>query len=941
MSGKKTRWQRIFGVSLLVAGLLSLTCGQALAQGRGKIAGKVTDAATGEPLPGVNVVIAGTTLGSATDAEGDYFIANLEPGNYDVRASFIGYVTTVVEDVRVSSSQTTDLDIQLQEEVFESDEVVITAERPLVERDNTTSITRLDVTEVQGLPTSDFTDVITTLPSINVENGQIFVRGGTLDQVAFLVDGARAGNPLDHSSYTRVNLSAIEEVEVITGAFSAEYGEAMSGVINVVMKEGGETYEMYVDARYQPPGLRHWGTSFYDRSSDLYWENTHALHEEWWVENPDMWVDPNGTPGSDPRSIWTPEQAYQHYLETHQPLTDYTSIPTLQAEVGIGGPMPGVSNLGFFVSGKYRSEPPLFGNAFRKRGELQDGFAKLTYRFPNGMKVHASGFYGNDETGWGYGTYPDFWWALNWGLKARYAYNDFEGYPKSSTNGQTLRFSHALNAATLYEVELNRVQALRSLGVLPGDSLGWEATGPTNDFLRAVDENGDPIPAGYQNPVGYHYLGYYYRYDDDNTLWSLKGYLTSQLNKFWHFKSGLEFNYRVLDHYNEAKSPARFDDRTYKPYQGAAYVQNKFEIGGLIMNAGMRLDFYNPNDTVFVDIFDPLGGEKEPTDLYMQLSPRLGVSHPIDANTVLHFSYGHFFQAPAFGDYGEGGGAGSLTTFIPEGGTIPWVLGNRGLRPRKTIAYEVGVERNFWDTFVVDATAYYKDIRNTVRTVLIETPFGNYTTNGNGDYADIRGIELSMRVRPIRSSWGTLWGYGSYTTQFGIDGTSGQPNVIGPDYVQYPPSGDVINHYNPWVKAGLSYQMPAFDGLVGVLLGEWSAVFRYEARLPNDMVRSDYFLFEGEKHLRPADRRTDLELRKQVGVGGMQISPYVEIHNLFNNKWINLAAFERASRDDQRRFVESDFDAIPEVDASGVPILDVAKYRNIPRAVTFGVNIEL
>ena len=121
-----------------------------------------------------------------------------------------------------------------------------------------------------------------------------------------LIDGARAGNPLDHSSYTRVNLSAIEEVEVITGAFSAEYGEAMSGVINVIMKEGGESYEMYLDARYQPPGLRHWGTSFYDRSSPLYWENSNALHQEWWVENTDMWVDPNGTYGSDPASTWTP-----------------------------------------------------------------------------------------------------------------------------------------------------------------------------------------------------------------------------------------------------------------------------------------------------------------------------------------------------------------------------------------------------------------------------------------------------------------------------------------------------------------------------------------------------------------------------------------------------------------------------------------------------------
>lgn len=941
MSGQRSGWQRVFKAGLLVALLLPVTVGTLFAQGRGKISGTVTDAVTGEPLPGVNVVIEGTSLGTATDVEGDYFIANLDAGTYNVRASFIGFNTVVVEDVRVSPNQTADVDIQMSEQVIEGEEVIVTAQRPLVERDNTTSITRLDVTEVQGLPTTDFTDVLSSLPSINVENGQILVRGGTLDEVAFLVDGARAGNPLDHSSHTRINLSAIQEVEVITGAFEAQYGEAMSGVINVIMKEGSDRYEMYIDGRYQPPGTKHWGTSFYDRSTDLFWENTHAMHKEWWIEHPDQWVDPNGIPGSDPRSEWTAEEAYQNYLETHQPLTDYTDIPMYQTEVGLGGPVPFIPNFYFFGSAKYRSEPPLFGNAFRDKGKLYDYFGKLTYRMGNGMKLHASSFYGIDETGWGFGDYPDFWWASNWGLEARYAYNDFEGFRQESTNGQTLRFSHALSSSTLYEIEMNRVQALRSRGVLPGDPIGWEATGPTLDLIRAVDENGDPIPAGYQNPIGYHYLGYYYRYDDDNTLWSLKSYLTSQVNKFWQARVGAQANYRVLDHFNEAKLPARFDDRVYTPFQGALYAQNKFEFGGFITNVGMRFDFYQPNDTVYTNVFDPLGGEKRKTSWYTQLSPRLGVSHPIDTRTVLHFSYGHFFQAPSFGDYGEGGGAGSLTTFIPEGSQIPWVLGNRTLRPRKTIAYEVGIERSFLDMFVLDVTAYYKDIRNTVRQVTVDTPFGTYTTNGNGDYRDVRGYELSLRKKRSTHSWGTFWGYASYTDQFGIEGTSGEANVIGPDYMQFPASGDFLQHYNPWFKTGISYQTPAdWRGALGAVVGGLGAVFRYEAKFANDRIRQDYFTFEGEKHLRPPDQRADLEIRKEMSVKGVRFSPYVEISNLFNNRWIFLQVFERASREDQRRFVESDFEFIPETDANGVLILDVAKYRNLPRSLVFGLQME-
>ena len=933
--------RRISRQAILLLMLLPFLCASAFAQNRGKISGKVTDSATGEPLPGVNVVIVGTTLGTSTDVEGDYFIANLEVGTHDLRASFVGFNPVVVEGVRVRANQTTEINIALDEEVLQGEEVVVTAQRPLVEKDNTTSVTRLDVSEVQGLPTTEFTDVLTTLPSINVENGEIFVRGGGLDEVAFLVDGARAGNPLNNSSHTRINLSAIQEVEVITGAFSAEYGEAMSGVINVVMKEGdADKYELYFDTRYQPPGIKHWGTAFYDRSSPDYWENANAMHLDWWIEHPDMWVDPNGVAGSDPRSIWTPEEAHSQFLETHEPLTDYASIPTVQTEIGFGGPVPLINNLSFFLSGKYRSEPPLFGNAFRDRGKIRDGFAKLTYRFGNGMKLLASGFYGASDTGWGYGDYPDFFWAVDVGLRARYAFNDYRGFEEDITNGQTLRFSHALNASTLYELEVNRVQAIRSQDILPGDPIGWQAEGGTFDNLRAVDENGDPIPGGYQNYVGYHYLGYYYRFDDDNTLYTLKGYLTSQLNKIWHMKSGVQANLRVLDHFNEAKLPTRFDDRTYRPFQGAVYADNKIELGGLIMNAGLRFDVYQPNDTVYTDLFDPLGGERKPTETYTQLSPRLGVSHPIDVNTVLHFSYGHFFQAPAFGDYGETGGAGNLTTFIPVEGGIPHTLGNRSLLPRKTIAYEVGIERNFWDLLVADATAYYKDISNEVRRVVIETANGSYTTNGNADYSDIRGVELSARMKPLKQNWGTIWGYASFTKQFGISGASGQPSVIGRDYILYPATGDNLRPYNPWIKAGISYQMPEADGFLGLLLGGWSAVVRYDASLPNERLRSDVFLFEGKKYLRDPDHQTDLELRKEIEIRDVRISPYIEVHNLFNNRWLNFDAFERASKEDQREFVESGFDDVPEVDANGVLFLGVAKYRNLPRSAIFGVLVE-
>jgi outer membrane cobalamin receptor len=200
----------------------------------------------------------------------------------------------VVTDIMVSPNRTVDIDFVLEEAMIEGEEVVVTASGRSSSSDNTTTLVRLESQEVLSRPTSELLSVLTSLPSINFENGQMTVRGGSLDQVAVVVDGARARNPLNHSPYTRINLSSIQELEVITGSFNAEYGEAQSGVINVITKEGGDRYEFFMDTRYQPPGVRHWGVSLYDQSTDLYWENRHARHLQWWIDYPDQWVDPNG-----------------------------------------------------------------------------------------------------------------------------------------------------------------------------------------------------------------------------------------------------------------------------------------------------------------------------------------------------------------------------------------------------------------------------------------------------------------------------------------------------------------------------------------------------------------------------------------------------------------------------------------------------------------------
>ena len=912
---------------------------------RGKISGKIVDAQSKEPLPGVNVLLVGTNMGAATDANGEYFIANVPVGVYSITASMIGYQEVTITNVHVRINGTTEAVFSLSQEALQSEEIVITAERPPIEFDNTSTESYLNATQIVAQPTKVFTEVLTTLPSINDENGVLKFRGGTLDQVAFIVDGARVRNPMDHTPYTDLNLSSIQEVEVVTGAFNAEYGEAQSGVVNVITKEGSKKYEFYIDTRYTPPGKKHWGLPLYDQNTDLYWENTHARHVEWWIENTDQWVDEQGNYGYEADCLWTPEEAYQQYLDTHQPLSDYTNTPTYETEVSLGGPFPLVKNLSFYVTGRYRSLAPLFGNAYNDKGTFFDGTLKLAYQINPNMKLIVSGLYGNENTSWGVEGPPDFFYASNYGIDSRYAYYDYVGLPATTTSNLSMIFSHILSKSTLYEFRFGWLNAKRKVDTFPDDPIGWAATGPTYDNLRAVDDQGNPIIGGYKNRIGYHTTGYYYRFDDSNTEWDMTGFIGSQLSKNLYLKSGFEFTYYSLDHLNQSKLPNRTDQQVYKPYQGAIYGQSKLEYAGLIMNFGLRLDFYNPNDVIYSNLFDPLNSSTSNTKIFTQLSPRLGISHPIDTKTVLHFSYGHFFQRASFGDYGEGndGGFGSLTTFIVDGTNFPWVLGNRELKPQKTIAYEVGLERNFFDYLIIKLTGYYKDIKNTIRVTTIQTPTGIYSTNSNGDYADVSGIELSGNLLPIRTGAGSFWGYANYTNQAGIDGKSGAPVSISYDgSVQYAGSGDVIMHNNPRFKGGIFYQTPSNWNFFFRIFNDIITSLNYYMTFPNDMLRSDYFLFEGEKYLRPADKTGDLRIRKNITIKNPKIiiSPYLEVRNLFNDKWLYLQAFESTSVEDQRRFVESDFGYIPTKTANGVTILDMGKYRNIPRYYLLGISLQ-
>jgi Carboxypeptidase regulatory-like domain/TonB-dependent Receptor Plug Domain len=245
----------IFFACLVISILIAQTAFGAIV---GKISGKVTDLKTGEALYGTNVIIDGTTMGAASRATGEYFIINVPPGTYKVRAQMMGYRTVIVENVTVRADYTTTVDFALEETTAKTLEpVMITAERPIIQPDVTATARYVTSQDISNMPTRGYQEAayqqtgvvaFSLQPDFDITDSEsqnqplLNIRGGRYNEVAYYVDGFSQQDPLTGLSSTAINQSAIQEITVLTGGFNAEYGRVMSGAVNVITQEGGRNY---------------------------------------------------------------------------------------------------------------------------------------------------------------------------------------------------------------------------------------------------------------------------------------------------------------------------------------------------------------------------------------------------------------------------------------------------------------------------------------------------------------------------------------------------------------------------------------------------------------------------------------------------------------------------------------------------------------------------
>jgi len=216
-------------------------------QTAGKIAGKVMDDEKNSPLVGANIIITQTQKGTSADKEGYFNLINVTPGKYSVRFMMIGYETVTIEDVIVSVNRTTSLDVKMKQSIIEGDEVIIYASKLSRKKDQTSTVKNISSEEMELLPVEDLSSVV------NMQAGIVagHFRGGRSDEVSYMIDGIPVNDAYGGvAAVSTLEVESVKDLEVITGTFNAEYGNAMSGVVNAVTKDGSNEFHGSVNSAY-------------------------------------------------------------------------------------------------------------------------------------------------------------------------------------------------------------------------------------------------------------------------------------------------------------------------------------------------------------------------------------------------------------------------------------------------------------------------------------------------------------------------------------------------------------------------------------------------------------------------------------------------------------------------------------------------------------------
>ncbi|MEK7818793.1 MAG: TonB-dependent receptor [Bacteroidota bacterium] len=674
----------------------------------GKIVGKIRDKKTGEILIGATVVIQGTKSGAATDFEGDYIIGNVMPGTYTLTASSIGYKNSIIQNVIVKIDLTTNIDIKLEETIIEGEEVIVIAERPLVQKDLTSSSVTVSSDEMKIMPVENLSQVI------NLQAGVVggHFRGGRSGEVAYLVDGIPVNNPMSGNAGLIPENSSVREMEVISGTFNAEYGQAMSGVVNIVTQDGSSEVHGSVGANIG----------------------------DYFTNHTDVFVNLD-------KPTLTRTNNYQFSL----------SGPTI------------LDNLTFFTTGRFQDEE---GYLYGKRVFNVNDVAP-TFSDPNNRTV-----FENHNSGDGKIVSMNPYRKFSFNGKLTYSFDAFKiSYSGFIESAKWKNYDHSYKwtpDGIVNQFSENWLQNFQISHVI-SNSTFQSFKVSSNKFTGKGFLYENPYDSKYVDPYSGSPISNYTFRSGGNQGWryenksqSIIGQWTfsSQITKEHKIGIGVEVrSHQLYDHGTSLSlESTQGQDSIYKPkypqvgaignqsyskspLEASAYIQDKMEYGIMIINAGLRFDYFNPNSEILFDLKNPMRnnlfdnfGKMQNTKEKIQVSPRLGVSFPITDQGIIHFSYGHFFQIPSFGNLYH-----NSDYLIAPTAQLQSVTGNPDIDAQRTVTYELGLQQQLLTNIGIDFSVYYRDIRNLLGTEIIQTHEGfKYARYINRDYGNIRGFIFSV-----------------------------------------------------------------------------------------------------------------------------------------------------------------------------------------------------
>lgn len=897
---------------LLIA-ILSLSSMAAFAQD-GMLSGTVNDKEDGEPLIGVNVIIKGTSFGTATDLDGNYTIKNIRPGDYSIEFRYIGYERLLLTAIVVKSGETTDLDVEMGFKSITSDEeVTVIGERPIFDVEQSSTSTTVSREQIDAAPVQKVEDVVGMTAGVVKDPTGLYIRGGRANETGYVVDGVSAQDPLAGTGFgLDLGTNAYSSVEVTTGGVGVEYGNLTSGVVAVQTRDGSDKYS---------------GSFAHKR------------------DNP-------GRMTSTKANFFT--DTYELTLGGPLPITK-----NLLPAVGIN--IPG--NIYFFMTAQASTSNGFTRNAADQvRTSLIDdtfwsprednrwnGMFKLTYKIKPGMRLE--GAYqrslsinqntrmlqiigDNSQIRPGY----QFFFSQNLDNANSYAHDSKLAY---------IKWTHALSGKTFYDVQLSRLfTRLRA----DANGRNWRPETVDGEFdagsvvvypvtpFYASDDFTYVLPgSGLSNNGGIASL-WHDHFAEEYTLRSnMTTFFAGETNRL---RLGFEMKFMEYQWIDITRpwvgAPIQTGPNTFTrtsrlgassdiwdvhTSRGALYISDQIRYQGLIANLGVRYQYWFPGAYIDKFVDDPLSpipdkvreSYKESTYNFfgnrfkMRLLPRVSVSFPVRENMVMYFNYAHKTKLP-HPTYLYAG----LDPFYQDRSFLS-ELGNPNLDPEVDISYELGFRYQLSSNDAFNINAFWSDKYDfiTAKKAIVPDATGRDTERlfrVNGDFARVRGLEITYIKRYSHFLQGNI--SATYSKAEGLSSTSndaladiiagGQDignNIETPLAWDRPFDVKASAIFN-WDRERGMFDLEILNKFKAYLSGTFRSGLRYTPMIYRGPESNP---ITGEKNWRPKYEVNpeptkkyskigepwvmfDFNLQKWFEVKGTKVVATLEVTNLFNNK---------------------------------------------------------